>query len=420
MRTPSLLRAPSGVVDLLEAAHALEPDPQRWTLRVLDGATRFFRPGQTVIASTFRVSAERVELLGHGQHNFVSDQSRIGELLNEVHLGDAGDRYAAPLGAALKGAFAGLDPRWVDVFYRHRLHLTFHSHLIKRLPADVFDVNRPLFDAGGFTDALAVQGMAQDMSLGLVLPLALKRQLLPRDRQVLLQVALHLESSMRAQLEPDALAAVIEPDGQVVHAEGPVAASSEFRSRLATNVLQVEQVRRPSRRDNLDSLDAWTALIQGRWALLERTDADGRRFYLAIDCERSGHPSRVLSATEVEIVQLAARGLAGKEISYALGLSGGTVSSALRCATLKLGCRSPAALVQLAARLLRVAPGSPTAVQLTDAEAGVLALVREGLTNAQIARRRSSSPNTVANQVATVLRKLGLPSRRAAAALTLT
>ncbi|HEY6077994.1 MAG TPA: LuxR C-terminal-related transcriptional regulator, partial [Polyangiaceae bacterium] len=77
------------------------------------------------------------------------------------------------------------------------------------------------------------------------------------------------------------------------------------------------------------------------------------------------------------------------------------------------------AVVQLAARLLRVDAASATTAQLTEAEAGVLALVREGLTNAQIARRRRSSPHTVANQVATLLRKLGLPSRRAATALPL-
>lgn len=416
MRTLSLLKSPSGVVDLLEAAHSLEPDPQRWTLRVLEGATRFFRNDLTVVASAFRAGEGRVELLGHAQHNFVSDKSQVAELLSEMQLQPAGDPYGVQLGSELKAAFAALDPRWVDVFYRHKLHLTFHSHLVKRLPAGVFDINRPLFDAGGFVDALAVQGTTQAMSLGFVIPLTAKRQLLPRDRQVLIQVALHLESSLRAQLEPDAIAAVIDPDGRVVHAESG-AASVHARSHFTANVRQVERIRLHAQRAKLEAADAWTALIQGRWALLERTEADGRRSYLAIDCVQ--HSSRVLSNTEVEIVQLAARGLSGKQISYALGLSAGTVSSALRSATLKLGCRSPAALIQLVARLLRVAPGGPTTAQLTEAEHGVLALLREGLTNAQIARRRSSSPHTVANQVATVLRKLGIPSRRAAAALPL-
>lgn len=417
--TTSLLSSPSGVVDLLEAAHSLEPDLQRWTLRVLEGATRLFRPEQTLVASTFSLSGERVELLGHAQHGFISDGSPVGELLSAVHLRETGDRYGAPLTAELRGAFAALDARWVNVFYRHLLHLTFHSQLVKRLPPGVADVNRPFFDVGGYVDALAIQGIARSMSLGLVVPLRAKRRLLPRDRQILLQVALHLESSLRAQLEPDAIVAVIEPDGSILHAEGRAAESDLLRSRIAANVRQVEQVRRPTLRTKLDAADAWTALIQGRWALLERTESDGRRSYLAIDCAQRHEPSRTLSATEVEILKLASRGLAGKQISYALGLSDGTVSSALRSAALKLGCRSPAAVVQLAARLLRVDAAGATTAQLTEAEAGVLALVREGLTNAQIARRRRSSPHTVANQVATLLRKLGLPSRRAAAALPL-
>lgn len=48
---------------------------------------------------------------------------------------------------------------------------------------------------------------------------------------------------------------------------------------------------------------------------------------------------------------------------------------------------------------------------VTAAERGVLGLVAEGLSNAQIAVRRGVSPRTVANQLASVFRKLGVRSR---------
>src|SRR6187402_2706867 len=96
----SLLRSPSGVVDLFEAAHDAEPDTQRWTLRVLEGARRLFCNDQALVVS-----------------GFASDGSPVGELLRQMALPDQGDRYAVPLPAELKQVFGALDPRWVDVFY---------------------------------------------------------------------------------------------------------------------------------------------------------------------------------------------------------------------------------------------------------------------------------------------------------------
>jgi DNA-binding CsgD family transcriptional regulator len=48
---------------------------------------------------------------------------------------------------------------------------------------------------------------------------------------------------------------------------------------------------------------------------------------------------------------------------------------------------------------------------LTGAEADVARLAAQGLSNKQIAVRRGTSPRTVANQIASLFRKLGLASR---------
>ncbi len=48
---------------------------------------------------------------------------------------------------------------------------------------------------------------------------------------------------------------------------------------------------------------------------------------------------------------------------------------------------------------------------LTSAESAVLDHLLQGASNADIARARGASPRTVANQVASLLRKLGVASR---------
>ena len=54
---------------------------------------------------------------------------------------------------------------------------------------------------------------------------------------------------------------------------------------------------------------------------------------------------------------------------------------------------------------------------LSNRELEVLSLVAEGLTNHDIAQRLVLSEHTVNRHVANILRKLGLPSRAAAASL---
>jgi DNA-binding NarL/FixJ family response regulator len=63
------------------------------------------------------------------------------------------------------------------------------------------------------------------------------------------------------------------------------------------------------------------------------------------------------------------------------------------------------------------APAAPPLPELTPREREVLALLAEGLTNRAIAERLVLSEHTVHRHVTSILRKLGLPSRTAAATL---
>jgi DNA-binding CsgD family transcriptional regulator len=75
-------------------------------------------------------------------------------------------------------------------------------------------------------------------------------------------------------------------------------------------------------------------------------------------------------------------------------------------------------VTRISDRLLLVSVPLPSArdvpgtSSLTPAERAVVELAASGLSNAAIARRRQSTPRTIANQLAAAYKKLGVGSRR--------
>lgn len=104
-----------------------------------------------------------------------------------------------------------------------------------------------------------------------------------------------------------------------------------------------------------------------------------------------------------------------KQIAYALGTSTPTISTRLALAASKVGVATRADLIRLAALLTREPRADFPDAVLTSAERDVLSLVERGLSNRAIAAMRQRSVRTIANQVASLLRKTRSPSRRALA-----
>jgi DNA-binding CsgD family transcriptional regulator len=209
---------------------------------------------------------------------------------------------------------------------------------------------------------------------------------------------------------------VLENDGKVAHAEGD-ARDAEVRASLTQHVRDVERGRaRALRHDAEQASGAWTALVLGRYGVVERTDG-GRREYHVIAHPEHVWSGRELTSLEARVLELSARGMAGKVVAYSLGVSEAAVSGALGSAALKLGLASRNELVALAAQVLGpIATPAPTG-PLTAAERDVLASLRRGWTNAAIATARGASQRTVANQIRSIMEKTGLGSRRALVAL---
>jgi DNA-binding NarL/FixJ family response regulator len=265
----------------------------------------------------------------------------------------------------------------------------------------------------GAADILGLVALADEFSLSVGVAHPVHVQIGARERQVLTQVTLHLEAGLRVRCRPNDVVAVLDVDGRLLHAKGKLR-EPESREHLARHVHGVEKGRsRRLGRDD-DALDAWSALVAGEWGLVEREEPGIGRHYAVLETPRA-HRLRSLTTLETSATELGARGLTGKMVAYALGVGEPTVSKLLGSAALKLGIGSRTRLVKLVARLLAIGPTSVDPPGLTAAEHDVLALVRLGWTNKAIAEARGRSERTVANQVASLLRKMQMPSRRALA-----
>jgi DNA-binding NarL/FixJ family response regulator len=232
-------------------------------------------------------------------------------------------------------------------------------------------------------------------------------------REALRRLRIHVEASLRLRLFASADAdAVIRPDGKLVHVRDG-ALDESLREAIGAQALNIDQARTKKGRADADrALSVWHALVEGRFSLVERVEPDGKRYYHAFENAPHVRTLRAITETEEVVLSLSLRGLSGKEVAYTTGLSPARISSALAAAAERLGFACREDLLRVGASLLH-AEDDIVSVELTQAEQEVLTLVRRGLSNQEIADARGTSINTVANQLAALLRKTGATNRRA-------
>ena len=129
------------------------------------------------------------------------------------------------------------------------------------------------------------------------------------------------------------------------------------------------------------------------------------------------HRSKPLSERQQQVIDMAARGIPQKVIAYELGIAASTVGTHLRLALDRLHIERPQIALTVAASSGSVLPAPvddgalPVPATLSPAEADVVRAIIRGATNEQIAVERCRSIRTIANQVASAFRKLGVGSR---------
>jgi DNA-binding NarL/FixJ family response regulator len=190
----------------------------------------------------------------------------------------------------------------------------------------------------------------------------------------------------------------------------------------ATHVLDVDE-----------TAELWRDIAAGACAVHGRVERDGSEYLLV-----RAHPrSEPLTARERQVTALAAAGLANKAIAHELELGVSTVSVYLMRAAEKLAAstrvelieawlargahRAQPAMLPVGLRAWRLSPALHIVAlpakeralpkRLTPAERAVALGILEGRTNEEIARARGTSVRTIANQVASIFKKLEVGSR---------
>lgn len=235
--------------------------------------------------------------------------------------------------------------------------------------------------------------------------------------------SLRLARSVRANRTPDL---VFSDAGQVVHLEPGHEKEAET---LRTRALAVARSNRSNTTDS-ERLEVWTALVDGRYTLIDRFCESDRHYVVAYANEPGVRDPRGLGRTEEIVARYVVNGHTQKEIAYELGISVGSVGAILHRVYEKLGVagrsqlldvlRVPTTLSRgslgneeelLVFSLPRLALRREDAEKLSEAERQVVAAVLRGLSNIEVASELGKSVNTVEGQLASVSSKLGLTSR---------
>jgi DNA-binding NarL/FixJ family response regulator len=379
--------ATSDHLSIVEACYAPAADDRAWVSGLLDSAEVPLNFGP-----------------GCGLSLFQEQPAGVKQIISQ---GRGDIEKALPLAKALLERLRGSPYR--RLFYP-RKPVLFASSIV----ANFNPVLRATWQAGvrvaGAEDVLGMMGYpAPGWIFTMFLAIGRRAGIGPQLRCALQRIRVHIESGLRLRLlGADQAVAVLSPDGKVLHL-----AKSETevqREQLGHQVKVIDRGRAASQR-RVRGLEVWTALVDGRWSLVERTDTDGQRHYLAFENTPHGQAYRALSPRESLVVDQSIQGLQGKHVAYSTGLTPARISLLLASAATKLGFRSRLDLVRVASTLRSHGQLGLLGTPITEAEREVWRLAYGGMSNAEIAERRGTTVRTVVNQVASLFRKLGVAGR---------
>lgn len=356
---------------------------------------------------------------GRGVALWSVDGARGREVL-QAHATGSDTPYGPEYAAHAPAAASSLTGAVFDTFFPDGVYVGLASERLsravdqtahpERLQGHFLEATRAMMAS----DALGLTGRPMaDLGVVLTVPQRVARVPARAERARLTELSLHLEAALRVRVAPEVVIGTVSPTGRL-ELSGELSKST--RDGLAGQVRQIERVRtRRYRGDGEQALDVWKALAAGFISLVERVERGGQRRYLLCESPPRQRSFRELTREEATVSLQAARGLTNETIAYSLGWTESVTARRLSRAATKLGLTSTRALVRLLAGL-GVAGSSERALDLDvlpPAEREVATLLAEGLSNQQIAARRGVSVRTVANQVASLLRKTGAEGRRA-------
>lgn len=400
-------RAGRSVIDLVEAAYSLDGDDSSWLGRI----------GETA----------RVELdLGQGIVCLATGRGD-GELAALATVGVA----IAPDEVRERLANPAVRYFWADLSRTAATVSTGAALLSRKNPGSgaLFDqIGRRYgtYDVWGLV-ARDGEGGSVQIAAPSPRPLAPLQRRAPRWERVAAHIGAAWRLRRRLAAGAREPAAILTPDGRLLEADADLAPRPRLRERLVRAVADLERARGPRQRRDADGgLELWRGLVAGRFSLIDSFERSGRRLLVAHENPIERPDPRALTPRERAVIALAATAQSNKAIAYALGVASGTVARTLSEALAKLGLRRRSDVVHLldGAERARVsvsgaelevlvgpAPRADLGQGLSPTERELVALLARGASNRAIAQVRGTSERTVANQLASLYRKLSVGSR---------
>ena len=402
------------VVEAAHAAYDLTVDDQEWLAQLTELVGPHLDRGRGIVAFRWKLTDEGKvqpeQMLVHG--GTADDETMLRELLADLDPRRAYLAYGAPYGYRTLSEIAQEHPTLSDVTDDEDMQRVAHTR-------DVVDFEMLRIDEG--------HGRGWMLS---VLRSELSELSAPR-RKLWERVGAHVAAGarLRARLDDidlDSADAVFDPSSGQLEVNLPELEPARRRGRLLELIEARRHAERVVDRDPLEAMDLWKGLIDGRWSLLDVADTDGRTFTVLRQNPLHVRSSVALSEREREVAFLIGRGHHLKLVAYELGLSASTIRSQLRSALRKLNLDHRSGLCRLVATVR--APSDATSLDdlgvlaladeplelpesLSHAEGEVARMVYDGLSNVEIATERGTASRTVANQLASIYRKLDVDTR---------
>jgi len=322
-------------IDVVEAAYDLDGDDAAWLRQLVTIVRPLVDGGRGIMAYFYDHSAPLVDLHKTAQI-FDLDPKSIPD----------GDKWVRS------------KPEFTRFVHTHNDGLLGMSELCKRAGIDVNDwpEMKRFYKHAGLKDYAALQTV-EPGGKGVVISAGQleQRSFGPRTRRLWNRVTAHIASGrrLRAAIAESGASeeAILKPNGTLEHAEGD-GTSKTSREALRDAVQRTEKARGKLRKQDPEgATEVWTALVSGRWSLVDRYETGGRRYIVARRNEHTLRDPRALTQRERAISHLAALGKSNKLIGYELGLSESTVGSHLHQVMRKLGVKTRVELMQLIAQL---------------------------------------------------------------------
>jgi DNA-binding CsgD family transcriptional regulator len=312
---PGKRRAHRALVELTEAAYAPIRSESAWLANLFEIATPLLDVGHGALA--YFVDASNARIDG------VIGDSRLASALVPMH------RHTGAM---------GIDP--FRIYYRPRA-----TTLRQEFKAQAKDAVRQFLGPVG--EVWGITGVdARGRGVVLTAPQG-RRRGLPYGARAWTMAAVHLATALRLRRrrsgKPDA---VLAPSGKLLHCEPSV--EKQGKSLAAAVVSGVEARRAAWKVGDEAVLEAWKALAEGKWSIVDTVDTDGKRLLVAKRNEVQADIDSAVSLDTVErqVCAMTAAGHPQKLIAYELGIHSSSVARRLTSALLKLRLRSPAELTR--------------------------------------------------------------------------